>query len=277
MVFFVISLVIFFMANFTIRDASITSSTPKPSSLAHKPSPNAIYGHIHMAKTGGTSINGNLSMHYERICGHKGYSYDAIETNERYRKNETHLWHAFQRGQVHKQMMEEIGYQDCDWISLETFTWDEWFQFRNWTIPMELHLPCRSPVDHLLSQCNWRKRVFDCRKTGNDMMRQIDKCLVYIDRRYDKTLADIFPVKCFDYRQTNEYLEWIGARLQQRRISTDYFFRETNKSRQKGKECVWNQTDVQELIETYLIENYDYYRFCDQCLGSERDLLVPPT
>ncbi len=50
-------------------------------------SPSVIYGHVHMAKTMGTTINGNLSMHYERICGHKGYSYDAYNTNEMVRSN----------------------------------------------------------------------------------------------------------------------------------------------------------------------------------------------
>ena len=43
--------------------------------------PSIIYGHVHMAKTAGTEINGMLSMRYERICGTKGYSYDATPTN----------------------------------------------------------------------------------------------------------------------------------------------------------------------------------------------------
>ncbi len=31
-----------------------------------------IIGHLHMAKTAGTEINGELAAHYERVCGHKG-------------------------------------------------------------------------------------------------------------------------------------------------------------------------------------------------------------
>ena len=38
-----------------------------------------VIGHVHMAKTSGTTLNGNLSMHFERVCGHKGYSYDAYQ------------------------------------------------------------------------------------------------------------------------------------------------------------------------------------------------------
>ncbi len=31
-----------------------------------------IIGHVHMATTAGTEINGELAAHYERVCGHKG-------------------------------------------------------------------------------------------------------------------------------------------------------------------------------------------------------------
>lgn len=34
-----------------------------------------LYGHVHMAKTGGTSINGILANKFERVCGHKGESH----------------------------------------------------------------------------------------------------------------------------------------------------------------------------------------------------------
>ena len=31
-----------------------------------------IYGHVHVAKTGGTSLNGMLANKFERVCGNKG-------------------------------------------------------------------------------------------------------------------------------------------------------------------------------------------------------------
>ncbi len=31
-----------------------------------------IFGHVHIAKSAGTEINGELAAHYERVCGHKG-------------------------------------------------------------------------------------------------------------------------------------------------------------------------------------------------------------
>ena len=50
-----------------------------------------IYGHVHMAKTGGSFVNGALALNYERVCGEKGYSYDAFQANWRYRNNKSHV------------------------------------------------------------------------------------------------------------------------------------------------------------------------------------------
>lgn len=234
-------------------------------------SPNVIYGHIHMAKTMGTTINGNLSMHYERICGHKGYSYDAYNTNEMVRSNG--FPRGFSRGKVMPSIMKEIGYHDCDWISHEN-SWKDWLQFQNWSIPLELHVPCRDPVDHLMSQCNHRSMQFDCSKSGNDMIRQIDQCTLFIRVRYDNRLNDTFPTKCFNARRSVEYQDLIGERLQRKRIQADYVFRDTNKARQKEQECIWNQKDIQELVKTHLVNNYQYYNFCDQCIGSANDVFA---
>ena len=41
-------------------------------------SKNIIYGHVHMAKTGGTNVNGILANKFERVCGHKGENETSI-------------------------------------------------------------------------------------------------------------------------------------------------------------------------------------------------------
>jgi len=109
-------------------------------------SPTVIYGHVHMAKTGGTLINGNLSAHYERICGHKGYSYAAFNTNQRFKppSQEAPYYLGFNRAHVAIGVMNRIDYHDCDWISFEQ-NWNRWLQFQNWNIPMS---PVEDPVDH---------------------------------------------------------------------------------------------------------------------------------
>jgi hypothetical protein len=283
--FFTLSLVVFSMSScFEAHVASITSEQQlPPSPQQHTQHPDVIYGHAHIAKTAGTTLNGNLSMHYERICGHKGYSYDALSTNERARANNHFLEYSgdsysklvkqSNRGKVPPSIMREIGFHNCDWISHES-RWQAWLRFQNWSIPMELHVPCRSPVDHLMSQCNYWRKAFDCNLTGQAMIEQIEGCIVYIHQRYNKKLNATFPTKCFDHVRTSEYMDWIGKRLQKRRIEADYAFRASNRKRHKEQECVWDRPDVQQVITNHLIANYDYYNFCDQCLGSEHDLFA---
>lgn len=105
------------------------------------------------------------------------------------------------------------------------------------------------------------------------MKMQINHCLVSFNR-YDKLLNEIFTVKCFDNNKTNEYVDLMKGKLQKRRIEADYYFRSTNKPRQKTQECVWNNASTHDAIKAHLNEAYDYYNFCNQCLGSEHDLFV---
>jgi len=246
-------------------------STPKETQ-------NVIYGHLHVAKTAGTNLNGNLSMHFERICGHKGYSFDAFTTNERFKMNKKYdsygkVLTGYNRGRVPPIVMDEIGYHDCDWISSER-RWQFWpDHFSNWPLPLELHVPCRSPLEHLMSQCNFQSIEFDCNKTGADMIRHVQDCLVFIKDRFDKQLVRMFPVKCFDVGRMNEYMEWIGEKLERKKIEGEYTFRASNKPRNASQECIWKHIKVQEIIKSYLIESYDYYAFCNECIGSDDDVL----
>ena len=47
---------------------------------------NMIYGHVHIAKTGGTTINGILANGFEGVCGNKENSYNAYVVNEELKK-----------------------------------------------------------------------------------------------------------------------------------------------------------------------------------------------
>ena len=67
----------------TVTKRMPVQSTKNNSATTTPNDNNVVYGHIHIMKTGGTSLNGILATKYERICGHKGYSYDAILQNER--------------------------------------------------------------------------------------------------------------------------------------------------------------------------------------------------
>ena len=98
-----------------------------------------------MAKTAGTEINAALSLKCERVCGHKGYSYDATQTNERWKnwkssRSGANLHTTYQAGDAYSRLdsqysrarvpfevMTEIGFDDCDYISLEE-TAVSWFE-----------------------------------------------------------------------------------------------------------------------------------------------------
>ena len=116
------------------------------------------YGHLHYPKTAGSTINGELSSHFERVCGNKGYSYDQYQFNQRKEMNNTtthvHKYMRNYEGGAKRVAMSEIGYEDCDYVSME-IGWRKWLDLPAAIMPLELHVPCRTPlVDHLMSQCN---------------------------------------------------------------------------------------------------------------------------
>lgn len=255
--------------------------------LQRMASPNAhqmpfykIFGHVHIAKTAGTSLNGELAAHFERVCGHKGYSYDIYKAIERYTKagadvsavkdvyGRTEPGHS--RLRVPLPVMDEIGYEDCDWISTERPA-EFWFQFGTWPFPLELHLPCRDPVEHLMSQCNHRGITFDCEQA---MERQVESCLIGMNRFSSKlSNSSNIELRCYQSNLTFPmYIQYMEKRLQRRMIEKEYVFIPTNKDRIKGQECIWVGSQLQEAVRAYLVSRYDYYSFCESCIGSATEL-----
>ena len=115
-----------------------------------------VIGHVHMAKTAGTSVNGLLASRYERVCGNKGYSYDSYGANLRMAASDGNphkvkdsirtQFQGYGRERVPLPFMDEIGFEDCDFISMES-NWPFWRRFEDWPLPLELHVPCRDPLD----------------------------------------------------------------------------------------------------------------------------------
>jgi hypothetical protein len=149
--------------------------------------PNVTYCHVHMAKTAGTSLNMELANQYERVCGHKGYSFDFFQSNARAEKNPyrdiqnladsvSKEYNEFSRERVHADIMRERGYEDCDWISLEA-KWTKWKEISRRVGPLELHVPCREPIDHLMSMCNMWNHQFDCQAAN--ITKEVGRCLIH--------------------------------------------------------------------------------------------------
>jgi len=236
-----------------------------------------LYGHVHMAKTAGSFINGALALQNERVCGHKGYSYDAFQANKRYKLHPTQIdsigksFRNYGRYRVPVAIMEEIGWEDCDYVSNE-LPWWWWKKFVSWKpTKVELHVPCRDPIDHILSQCNHRRIVFDCKGA---VETQVRKCLQEMGRfSLSFTDARMFPnfnVKCFDYRRTADYVSVMGNKLQKKRVQSTLNYRPTNVLRDKAKECLLHDEVARKKAEKYL-RTLPYYSFCGKCLNSSHD------
>jgi len=249
--------------------------------------PSVTYGLLHIAKVGGTEINGQLSMHYERVCGNKGYSYDAHQTNLRfnnsgsntakYRSKDSMPGRRSNRGMVPFKIMEEIGFEDCDYVAMEVLHYQWPRIFRKWYRPLELHIPCRDPIDHLMSMCNERGLKFDCNARSIDEIKiAIKSCETFLNR-FSLSLVDQpnIHLKCFSAPfKTNEYLKFMGERLQRKSLETEYFHRATNSKREKEIECIWKDEKYMEEVRKQVMQHESgYYKFCNDCLGSNNDLL----
>ena len=235
-----------------------------------------VYGHIHMAKTAGTTINGRLALAYERVCGHKGYSYDFVGVNEG-RTNDTYSqWYkGYNRGRVPPNIMEEIGFENCEFISHET-DWKFWKDLQAKTfsplnISLELHVPCRDPIVHLMFQCNHLGKHFDC---GGTISEQVDQCEpTMMTGRFSSELLASFPnTKCFSAEQLENYIVYMGNRLQKKIIQHEYKHKSMNNPRNRGEECIWKNATVRQATFDYL-QKFDHVRFCSSCLNSRNDLL----
>ena len=152
---------------------------------------------------------------------------------------------------------------------------------------MELHVPCRDPMDHLMSQCNMLGGYEDNRNnvpkiscaadTDEVFFASIDTCLnSRWNGRFSHKLEDYFDVKCFDFKkQFTTYIDYMQGILEDQRFEPEpYVKRETNVPRNKDSECIWKRPEVMDKARQYLLEKVSYYVFCDECMGTENDLLL---
>lgn len=242
-----------------------------------------------MTQTAGSSINGIAANKFERVCGHKGYSFGAFHDNEKAAElvanGGTPTPKDLSWSRVMEPTMEDIGYEDCDYVSNEVhYNWwiHKFGDNRFHQTPMEMHVPCRDPIDHLMSQCNYAeddgkfvKQQLACdAATEEEYFASVRKCFVYVKERYNHKLEKHFDVKCYDFKnQFSGYLNYLSERLEDRRYGTqEYVRRETNDPRDKESECIWKRPDLLEKTRKWLIDNVDYYRFCDKCLGSDNEI-----
>ena len=246
---------------------------------------NKVYGHVHIAKTAGSTLNRNFSLFFDNICGHKGYSYDALavynrEMNSKPNKPPQDLYSRIENGynriRVPYNIMDEIGYEGCQWISHE-ISWTWWQKFKNWHLPMELHIPCRAPLDHLMSILNYVEKQFKCDNTWKE---QIDWILTNGpgNDRFSMNLLKIpnVNVKCIPYENmiNGQYFNSMVSKLTRRSVTKTIAKYRTNRDRRQENECVWTNATFSREIHNYMTTQYDYYKWCENCL-SDTHAIIP--
>lgn len=92
-----------------------------------------------------------------------------------------------------------------------------------------------------------------------------------------KQMSNLINLRCFDYRKTGEYVNCMKDKLQARRISSLHRQHlDTNKPQNKTRECIWKSLELQ-VRTRQLLMNYNYYQFCNECMGSENELNLSKT
>eukprot|EP00934_Nitzschia_sp_Nitz4_P009360 Nitzschia sp. Nitz4//scaffold28_size193895//129885//132995//NITZ4_001671-RA/size193895-snap-gene-0.346-mRNA-1//-1//CDS//3329546000//9350//frame0 len=290
---------------------NISSTTSSGGSgFTYQPYP-YVFGLVHVAKTAGSYINSYLAAHFERVCGNKGYSYNSAanyrlvnhSVEASLSRNETPcLNFKCTYGKEEKNIktrprdIKAIGFEDCDYIALER-KWTAWGEVAQElsksplldvddstkknnssdaaSVQIELHIPCRDPIDHLLSQCNFKSKLFRCSANAKVWKSNVDACVIGQRRfKYEMWEKDpLLQVKCFSDTQVTSYLEYMSNILQPRRRKVDYVSLSTNRPRNKSQECLLSDDDFASEVRAYMMERYPYYSWCQKCLAGPDNLL----
>jgi len=185
----------------------------------------------------------------------------------------TKAFKTYSRARVPHTFMREIGFEDCDYVSDEN-SWTKWLEwFEDWDEPIEFHVPCREPVDHLLSQCNHkgnRGRNFRCEGANRDnLIELIEKCLLQVNKRFSYELLEVsnFHLKCYRFEdQFTKYLDFLETVLQSKKRSAELYPLSTNVPRNRTAECLLYDESLRQKLHKLLVDTVPYYQFCDECL-----------
>jgi len=232
-----------------------------------------LIGHVHVAKTGGSTLNGLLANEFEGVCGHKGYSLDIYQAARRLRQGKPQVDslslgnEGFHRLRVPQKIMVERGFEDCDYVSNEVDI-GFWHQFAHSARPFELHLPCRDPIDHFLSQVNYYGvSKINC-TTFVPTKAVLDRHMPMLDGRFRlKHVPHNTTIRCVAFGdQFTVYPQMLNLRKKDRSaVFANFTYGMTNKPRHKESECILHNTSLRKELRSALISMYDYYKFCDEC------------
>lgn len=235
----------------------------------------AFFAHIHIAKTAGSSFNRILARNFLGICGYKGYSFmqpfeDVFINRKDPRYPRRH------RNKVAQARMFDWGFHNCALVSHET-EWTLWKKitqrFREGGVPLVMMLPCRDPVDHFLSMCNYKK--IDVTHLFRYKSCEVAKKCFIQPERFNMSMLSFFDkVILYQYMEIPAILELLRPKLPARILSLTSKKRYvTNTARKVESENLGACTRTK--LEEFLHSEWEYYGLCDRLKGRYSVLDLP--
>jgi len=237
-----------------------------------------IFFHVHIAKTAGSTVNRVVARRYYGVCGHKGYSFSQ-NLEDTLRNTTDARFQGFGLDRVHPSRMNSWGFHNCALISDERAA-DTFMKmvrldtFQN--VTKTGIIPCREPVDHLLSQCNMRHtNITNLVSSKSSCPEIISNCSLAWDR-YDDSLLNVFDrIILFRYDDFGPLIARLDRTMPRRVIELAQTYNYmTNRPRNTAYEKLGMSCPISTMRE-HLMRSWSYYRLCDNVLGEASYIELP--
>ena len=219
--------------------------------------------HVHIAKTGGSTLNAEASFRYERVCGNKGNTADRTAS-------------SFHKSLKALKKEHHLPVYDCDFISLE-IPWKRWWETKQEISAGYLNcslaalIPCRDPFEHMLSQCNHKEKKLH--ESSIETPEQLyKKCRGWEDRFSLEMFTTTPPLFshdfCYHFENMSQTLQNLESILEPRiRPLTgprDYLVVQKTSQKHRKETPAWLEA-LHEKFNVWAVENVPYYKYCASC------------
>ena len=220
-------------------------------------------------------MNKRLARRYYGVCGNKYTS--CIEPLEHERNDHAPefgmnaSWHP----EWSFDSMVSKGFHDCTLVSYER-NWDDWVKdvlpdhkfHANATKVMLL--PCRNPLEHFFSQCNYNNRnatkifanVTSCEEG-------INKCGLVEQGRFNRKMIQSWDkVVLFKYSAFDSLFSLLDNHIPLRKFLLESKFDPSTNADRKPENEKLTETCSKEIVVQALKKKWSYYSFCDKLRGN---------
>jgi hypothetical protein len=235
------------------------------------------FTHVHIAKTAGSTFSNKLSRRYYGVCGNKDFS--CIEPFEDDPGNAPPFGQSVGAGRYFDDMnydnMTKRGWHNCDIVSEER-TWSQWplvilpsnNNFHENATKVML-LPCREPVEHYFSLCNFDKKNLTQKFADGKSCEEVvntNLCLYHHDRFDMKMLQHWDKVVLFKHSAFDSVFRLLDNHLPVRKfLLKSEVDPKTNAPRKPENEHL-NKCSKSDLARA-LKKQWPYYEICERLRG----------